>query len=260
MKMTKMVILAVLGTLIVTSVPTFAEDLEGSVEARYLSRFIWRGFDIYSNNHSGLQTEIDLDLYGTGFGFNTWYSRAVGEDFENQQWMPFTFYYKDDIGAMDYKVGWTYYSHPDEPRKAADMQEIFGKFSLPMSNGLTPHYTVAALWPSEGKSTVKNNGGWVHIFGMDYNWKPEGFTQDVKLSAEIVYNDGFAPGSAGKSGLVNGKTVDHDWSHAVFGIATDYKLQNNLVFTPGLYYQASMDDSVNSSDEYWVSLGMKYLF
>ncbi len=85
-------------------------------------------------------------------------------------------------------------------------------------------------------------------------------TYNVKLSAELVYNGGFAPGSATKSGLVDGKTVDHDWSHVVFGASTDYKLAENTYLTPGMYFQKSMDDSVNKNNEFWLKLGLKYLF
>jgi hypothetical protein len=50
------------------------------------------------------------------------------------------------------------------------------------------------------------------------------------LCAELWYNDGLG-----------GADVDHDWSHAVFGVSTDFELAENLLVTPGLYYQISMD-------------------
>jgi long-subunit fatty acid transport protein len=54
--------------------------------------------------------------------------------------------------------------------------------------------------------------------------------------------------------------VDHDWSHAVFGASTGFTVTDKLTFTPGIYYQISMDDSVNPEDEYWFSLSMTYTF
>jgi len=73
----------------------------------------------------------------------------------------------------------------------------------------------------------------------------------------MVYNDGVAPGV-----VINqaSGTIDHDWSHAVFGVSTDFDLGNNLSFTPAVYYQSSWEDSVNTEDEAWVSLSMKYAF
>jgi hypothetical protein len=247
-----------------------AQNVSGSVEMRYMSRNIWRGFDIYSRNHGAFQTELDLNLFDTGFGFTTMYSRATRSGFENQQWWPYGFYYKNSAlnqsaAKTDYKVQWTHYAHPEEPRSAADMQEISCELAWPavFGHGLTPKYTMAAMWPSESKSRVRNNGGWAHILGLDYDWKINAMGldgQNVKLSAELVYNGGFAPGSATKSGLVDGKTVDHDWSHVVFGASTDYKLAENTYLTPGMYFQKSMDDSVNKSNEFWLKLGLKYLF
>ena len=80
--------------------------------------------------------------------------------------------------------------------------------------------------------------------------------QIVHLSADIVYNDGTGANCNAQANT----GADHDWSHAVFGIATDFEISENLTFTPGIYYQISMDDSVNTSDEYWISSGLVYKF
>jgi hypothetical protein len=73
--------------------------------------------------------------------------------------------------------------------------------------------------------------------------------QILHLSTETVYNDG-----------AYGAAIDHDWSHAVFGISTSFDLGGNVTFTPGFHYQSSWDDSVNASDEYWTSLSLTYTF
>ena len=71
-----------------------------------------------------------------------------------------------------------------------------------------------------------------------------------KAGSQVVYNNGVDA-----TGM-----VDHDWSHAVFGLSTEFALNKNLIFTPGIYYQISMDDSANPEDEYWFSLSMSYTF
>ncbi len=138
------------------------------------------------------------------------------------------------------------------------MQEVFVSFSWPeiCPEGIVPSYTIVQMWPAESKADCQDNGGWWHIFGLGYDLSVPGLTSDtpeqiLHLSAETAYNDSVYAG---------GKTVDHDWSHAVFGISTDFDLGNNLGLTPGIYYQSSWDDSVNASDEYWLSLSMKYKF
>jgi len=245
------------------------EDKLGvTLDVTYVSRYIWRGFDAYSRDHSAIQPSIDIDFYGTGLGLNVWMSRANRSGFENSEWLTYTLSYnnwlfEDGAYATNYTMGWVYYSYPDEPRKGTTpgtgaAQEIFTAFAWPKicPMGVVPSYIVVAYWPSEGDSASKDNAGWAHIFGLDYGLAVPGFLpeteeQILNLHAEAVYNDGAGPA---------GKAVDHDWSHAVFGISTDFNVAENLVFTPGLYYQSSWDDGVNTSDESWVSLSMKYKF
>ena len=107
-----------------TTVAAYAQDgeLHGTVDLTYASRFIWRGYDAYGSNHSAFQPSIDLDLFGSGFGVNVWSSRANQSGFENAEWLTFTPYYKgmafaDEAYATAYKVGYTYFSYPDEPRQ-----------------------------------------------------------------------------------------------------------------------------------------------
>jgi hypothetical protein len=256
------------------------EKLSGTIDVTYLSSYIWRGFDYYADDHSAIQPSIDIDLYGTGFGVNVLWSRAISGGFENAERISVALYYGsslflDESYNTDYKIGWVYYGFPDEPRggnmpathpdaQAADMQEFFASFSWPeiCPAGIVPSYTILTMWPSEGDSAARKNSGWAHIFGLGYDLAVPGIVEGTEeqilhLSAAAVYNDGVAPGVVigGASG-----TVDHDWSHAVFGISTDFDLGHNLSFTPAVYYQSSWEDTVNTEDETWVSLSMKYSF
>ena len=107
----------------------------------------------------------------------------------------------------------------------------------------------------------RNEGGWIHLFGIGYDLSiasllENGAEQDLHLSVDIAYNDGTGANCNAQANT----GVDHDWSHAVFGISTDFKLSDDLTFAPGIYYQVSMDDSVNASDEYWLRLGLTYRY
>jgi len=233
--------------------------LDATVDVTYVSRYIWRGFDAYPNNHSAIQPSVDLALSETGWGLNVWWSRANTSGFENNEEIDYTLYYNKSLFEgktykTDYTIGWTYYYYPDEPREAADMQEV--SLNLSWQNihpgGLVPSYTVVCTWPSEHASDVRDYGGWFHIFQLCYDLTIRGFPAETKeqvlhLSAETIYNDG-AYGA------------DHDWSHAVFGASTCFNLGKNLAFTPGFYFQSSWDDSVNTQDEYWTSLSITYEF
>ncbi len=98
--------------------------------------------------------------------------------------------------------------------------------------------------------------GAFHVFGLGYDLTaapilPNTTEQIVCLSTDVVYNDSVGPA---------GEIVDHDWSHALFSLSVPFDINDNLTFTPALYYQLSMDDSVNDDDETWVGLSMTYKF
>lgn len=245
-------------------------QITGTLDVTYMSRYIWRGFDIYPDAHSAIQPSISLNLWDTGFGAKVFMSMAngghnngtLGVPGADDEWLDYTLFYggslyEGESSQIDYTVGWTYYNFPKHSRKYMDMQEIFAAVSWPeiCPAGVVPSYTVVALWPSCSSSTLNgivNVGGWLHIFGLGYGWTVPGLTagtpeQVINLSAAAVYNDGVLG-------------VDSDWSHTVFGASTSFDLGNDLTFTPGVYYQSSWEDSVNTSDEYWTSLSVSYAF
>jgi len=250
------------------------EELSGTIDVTYLSAYIWRGFDLYPGAHGegAIQPSIDLDLYGTGLGLNVLWSRAnTGKvknlSFENAEEIDLTLSYSSSLYeyetyATDYAVGWVYYNYPDQPKEgsASDVrsnaQEFFASLSWPeiYPEGVVPSYTIIRIWASESGAYDHDLSGWAHIFGLGYDLPVEGLLPDIPeqilhLSAAMVYNEGMG-----------GPGVDHDWSHAVFGVSTDFDLGNDLTFCPGVYYQSSWEDTVNDSDELWCSLSVRYAF
>jgi len=245
-------------------------QLHGTIDVTYNSRFIWRGYDAYGNNHSAIQPSVDLDLFGTGFGVNVWSSRANGSGFENDEWLTYTLYYgtmffAEENYATACKVGYTYFGYPDSPKEGtpnygADghAEEFFAGFAMPKITGiqgLVPSYAMFAYYPAESNANNAGNAGWAHVFALNYDMQipslmDSSVTQTLHLGAHTVYNDGVGPNP----------NADHDWSHAVFSAALDFPIAENLTFTPGFHYQSSWDDTINSSDEYWTSLSLTYKF
>ena len=66
-----------------TSIAAEEKELNIIFDVTYVSRFIDKGFDCYGNNHSGIKSGLDLDLYNTGFGINVQWFRANSSGFEN---------------------------------------------------------------------------------------------------------------------------------------------------------------------------------
>jgi len=254
-----------LTAVILLSATTFAqaqEELTGTVDVTYMSQYVWRGFEWFYED-SAILPSVDLDLYGTGLGLKVLWLKGLGNGNEVMERLDFTLSYSNTLYeyetyATDYQVGWMYYNFPDGPWRAgalsSDLQEFFATLSWPeiCPEGVVPSYTVIKLWNVEEYSRNNRYSGWLHILGLGYDLPVEGLLPDtpeqiLNLSAAMVYNDGV-------------NNADHDWSHAVFGLSTDFDLGNDLTFTPGVYYQSSWDDSVNRSDEFWCSLGVSYAF
>lgn len=150
-------------------------------------------------------------------------------------------------------------------------------------DGLCPSYVLVKLWQASHDSLLpESSNGFAHIGMLDYGFTVPGIIPEIpehliKLHSEIVYNDGVTP-TPGQP------TPDHGFSNAVFGVLTDIDLSNlvglkasSLVFTPGVFYQITMDKSTfggvsptgdpyyvggvnENGDEFWSSFGLKYSF
>jgi len=262
------------AVVLLLAVGSFAQaqdsELHGSFDLTYQSKFIWRGFDIYSDK-SAIQPSLDMDLFGTGLGVNVMAHRANASGFEAGERWDYTLYYQnmmspDEAYAVMYRLGWVYYNFPQGHNQDVDLQEMHAVLSLPKMcpSGIVPSYVLVKLWPNSSGSWVGSNSrlggtasGFAHIFMLDYPMTVGGIMPDtpeqvLNLHAEVVYNDGVGPG---------GNVVDHDWTNAVFGVSTGFDLAENVALTPGVFHQITMDDSVNTDkDETWISMGMMYKF
>ena len=237
-------------------------ELGVTLDTTYVSKYIWHGFNFYGHDNGAVQPSVDVDLWGTGFGVTLWNSWATKSGNRNLEEFDYIFYYgnsafEDTPYATDYTVSWLYYDFYDTRTRDSDLQELMTQFSWPdlLPCDIVPSYTVGKLWQARsGSAALRHIGGWVHVLGLGYDWTMPGILPDtpeqvVSLMADLTYNDGY--GAAG---------ADHDWSHATVGASTSFEVAENLAFTPALYYQISMDDSVNDEDEIWTSLSLTYGF
>ncbi|TKJ33825.1 MAG: hypothetical protein CEE38_19575 [Planctomycetes bacterium B3_Pla] len=257
------------------------DPLGVTADATWVSKYLWYGFDLLDDK-GAFQPSVDVDLFGSGFSLNVWssYPTAVG-DMNKGGGAAGTS--RVDATEFDYTLAYStvicegephatyitaqgiYYDFIDIPSQAADAEEIGVQLTWPNvspTGDVTPGYYISRIWPAKsGKPRAGKDdlipgdyAGWIHVFSLGYDLTvpgllPETPEQTFNLSVATVYNDGFAGG-----------TVDHDWSHAVFGASTDFELAENFNVTPGIYYQSSWDDTVNSEDELWISLGASYKF
>ena len=98
--------------------------------ATYLSRYIWYGIDLFSDNHSAVQPFVSLDLWGTGWVFDTRWTRPCSSDNEVWEQIDYTLSYGGTCNegspcVTNWRAGWRYYNHPDGPiRRLLPAQSI----------------------------------------------------------------------------------------------------------------------------------------
>ncbi len=271
--MKKQIVIGAVVVLIVVSLGYAQEpELQGTASLTFTGKYVWRGFNVFGDK-SAIHPMVDLFMPGISVGLSAEGHRANSSGKElNERW-DYSLYYlgkmfEDECYAINYRLAYVYYNYPDlssHTKASVDLQEGHAVLSFPKLlkvEGLVPTYCLVKLMPVNSGTIVGANSpsggtasGWAHIVMLDYVVPMlcpfTGVDRKVNFHSEFVFNDGVAP---------NGADVDHDWSNAVFGVSTNYEIEENLYFTPGFFYQSSWDDSVNSSDEYWVSLGMSYKF
>jgi len=253
------------------AVETEYGELGIDVDVTWVSKYIFRGIDKLDDK-AAFQPSINLDLFDTGLSFNVWSSFAGASKnagrvstVDAEEWRYALTYAGSVLDGEQYKtnyaVSWVYYDYPDMASKDADSQEFNLALSLPdiCPAGIVPSYTVIYNWPAEGGGNLpgpanhRATAGYIHVFGLGYDLTVPGILPDnpeqvLSLSAAVVYNDG-----------TYGEGVDHDWSHILWGVSTSIELPYGSL-TPAVYYQNSMEDSVNNQDEFWVGISYGFSF
>lgn len=260
------------GLLILWSVAAVAnaaniggQEIATTVDLTYTTKYIWRGFDLL-DDVSAWQPSINFD-FGNGFSANVWASYAgsggtmsSGASRVDATEFDYTLAYAGTAyescpWRTDYSVGYRYYDFIDTSSKDNDVMEVFLTGEMPdlMDNGIVPHFGVFQMWParSGADGAAHAYSGTIYLMGFNY-----GFTLDsapeypMTFGWDIVYNDG-----------TGGSSVDHDWSHMVWSLTTSMTCPfTGAQVTPGIYYQNSFEDSVNTQDELWASLSYSFAF
>ena len=248
------------------AVETEYGELGIDVDVTWVSKYIFRGIDVLDDK-AAFQPSINFDLFDTGLSFKVWSSHAGASGdtqagisrVDLEEWRYTLTYAGSVLDGEQYKtnyaLSWVYYDRPDVASKDGDLQEFNLALSLPdlCPAGIVPSYTVIYNWPAQGGGFVRDSAGYIHVFGLGYDLSVPGFLPDnpeqvLSFIAAAVYNDG-----------TYAETVDHDWSHILWGVSTSIDLPYGSL-TPAVYYQTSMDDSVNTEDEFWCGISYGFSF
>ena len=231
------------------------EQLGVTLETSYLTKWLSKGSEAYGQQ-GGIFNSIDLDFYGTGFGINVTHRNSTSTGYVDKQRIDYRPYYKsrlfeDQPYVTNYNlsVGYEHYYGLDR-RNAGTTFEWVLACSWPkiIPNGLVPKYTAHYEYPAGRNYSNHSVSGWVHRFGLGYALKTPELSNPLNLSTEVGYYDGLG-----------GKSKDSDWAYMNFGVSTKFKITENLSFTPKLYQQISMEETVSKrKDITYAVLTMTY--
>jgi hypothetical protein len=203
---------------------------------------------------------VDIGLWDTGFHLNWWASYAshnrsfnladpgdpplTRRDLDEHD---YTLYWEGNIcDAIDVELGFIYYDfiHLNSDWDYFEGYGVFTLSSLPLS----PYFGAYYGWP---KHSSVGGEGWNTTIGVSHSVPLGGLCicgsdpLTLDLAADVWYNGGQYNFETG-------------WSHATFGASTTIPLPCNFEFTPGVWYQLSMEDDINDEDEWWASLSLAY--
>ena len=147
------------------------------------------------------------------------------------------------------ELGSDYYDLFKLDSQKGDFLETHGVFTL-SKLPLSPHFGAYYAWPYNDS---KKGEGWMTDIGITQPiplpacpalGTPAGL---LLLSADLWYNGGAWSGK-----------VDPGWAYAEFKALLPIPLRQNMTLIPGITYQASIEDTVDSSDEVYATVALEY--
>ena len=257
---TKKLILLIIAVMRYCSVSTSLaradeKKLGMSLNVSWVSKYIWRGQDFY-DDHAAFQPSIKFDLYGTGFNAYVWTSYAGSSGFRNSEAYDYLLMYnatafEGEKTQTNYAISWLYFDVYDGPSQDGDSQDIALYLTWPRLFGgkIVPVYQLSYRYTarSGGAMAAADIEGFAHLFGFSYDLPfVKIIDNPLTFGWDITYNDG--QGSS---------TYEHDWSHMTWCLSTIFDVRGGSLI-PGLYYQTSMEKTINPEDEFWT--GVSYVF
>ena len=235
----------------------------------WASKYMFRGFDVYDDS-GAWQPSVEVGLWDTGITLGWWASyassdrnqvlfydyadEAKGEgptiigstsrrDLDEHDY--YAYYNCSPVDGVDMELGWIYYDfiHLDS---YSDYHEPYGVITLSCLP-LSPYFGAYYGFP---KHDSVGGEGWNTTIGVSHSAELcQSFCgqgpMTLDLAADVWYNGGQY-------------NVDTGWSHATFGGSLGIPLSEKLSFSPGVYYQLSMEDTINPEDEWWTVMSLSY--
>lgn len=237
----------------------YDKNINITVTDSFVSRYIWRGQDLYSDNDGAHQPSIDISseelFFGNDVSLNVWGSFPAHSGHEDAEELDYTLSFSREVfdGLLSVSEGYTYFDYPNTG-KTADVSEPWmsvtfdkiPKFPIDVA------FNIFAAYDFQAASGGPDEG-WYYSWGLstDLGLPKCAITQDGQMLSLGITNWG----NDGPADLKPSALYATD-----FSVSTSYAF-DNFTISPSLNYTANYEDEINNGDdEFWGGIEISYAF
>lgn len=207
-------------------------------QADVMSKYIWRGFDLYSNNNPAFQPSLTYSFGESGFSVNVWTSFALGErefykDYDEiDLTLDYAFSLSDNVDMSVGFIQYGYYFGGKDVYKEATTQEFYLSAGLPnafLAPNLTVFYDV-------------NVGSGLYVMLQGTHSIPLSETIGLDLTACLGYN--------GKQFI-----EESGFSDLMFKASFPIKI-GDWTIAPQINYTFVFLEAINDENEFWFGISV----
>lgn len=223
----------------------------------YVSRYIFRGQDLFGDNDGSHQLSIDIAfpglIAGTDVSLNIWSALPLSGGHEDAEEVDYTLAFARDLGeSFSASAGYTYFDFPNTTSTALDVSEFWTSLTL-NKIPLLPMDVSATVFVAYDIET--QSGGLDE--GVYFSW---GFDTEIPLPEIALFQEGQTLGI----GVVNWGNDGVAGLEASSLYATDILLSTSYAvgdfsITPSINYSIGHIEAINSgNDELWAGVEISY--
>lgn len=213
--------------------------VETSGNVSYVSKYIWRGWDLAPSNEPAVQGGVSI-AWPSGVAVDVWGSYAMDNDPQIDE-LDYTLSYASMISKYaEFSIGYTHYTFPSTVSAAetqTESNEAFIGLAWPEAF-MGPSLTIYHDWEA-GNGTYYFLGA-----GTEFTLGTEESTPPLAFSLGVGYNDD-------QWGTVSGiSDIDLGFSMTFTTGSVD--------ITPSINYVITPEDTVNPDNEFWFGVGFDF--
>ena len=235
-----------------------SQEVEITLTDSYVSRYIFRGQDLFPDNDGAHQPSVDITLpklfYGTDVSLNVWGSFPLNDGHEDVEELDYTLTFSKDLNDLfSTSLGYTYFDYPNTVG-TADVSEFWTSATLNEIPFL-PFNVSATIFV--GYDIGTRSGG--PDKGLYYSW---GFDTELLLPKAVLFQESQTLalgvvnwGNDGVAGLKPSSLYATE-----LALSTSYSL-GSFKIIPNLHYTINHEEEINSgNDELWGGIEISYGF